>query len=109
MNWKLFIDDIKNPPDNDWIIARTSQKAIQLIKSLGFPTHISFDHDLGKDDDIINVVKWIVNTDLNEIEKGNNQWIPRGFSFYVHSMNPTGKHNIESILKHYLDFKFNKK
>lgn len=109
MSWKLFIDDIRNPPNDDWVIARTSKKAIQLIKSFGFPTHISFDHDLGEDDDAMKVAKWIVETDINEVEKGNNNWIPKNFSFTVHSANPVGKKNIESLLTQYLKFKFKNK
>lgn len=109
MSWKLFIDDIRNPPDrNDWVIARTSSKAIQLIKSLGFPNMISFDHDLGEDDDAMKVAKWIVNTDLDEVGKGNQNWIPSNFKFHVHSANPTGKQNIEGLLNSYLKHKTTK-
>lgn len=104
--WKLYIDDIRNPLDkSDWIIARNSKKAIQLIESLGFPSFISFDHDLGEDDDAMKVAKWIVNTDLDKIEEGNKHWIPSNFKFHVHSANPTGKANIEGLLNSYLKHK----
>lgn len=106
MTYQLYIDDIRNPPNgNDWVIARTSQKAISLIKSLGFPYKISFDHDLGEDDDAMKVAKWIVNTDLDKCDNDEFNWIPNNFSFVVHSANPTGKKNIEGLLNGYLKHK----
>jgi hypothetical protein len=106
MNYKLYIDDIRTPNDkNDWVIARSSEKAISLIKNLGFPSIISFDHDLGEDDTAMKVAKWIVNTDLDKEEQGKRDWIPSNFKFFVHSANPTGKANIEGLLNSYLKHK----
>jgi hypothetical protein len=110
MSWKLYIDDIRTPSDsNEWVIARTSRKAISLIQSLGFPHKISFDHDLGDDDDAMKVAKWIVNTDLDKEDNGELNWIPANFSFVVHSANPTGKQNIEGLLSGYLKHKKERK
>lgn len=106
MNYKLYIDDIRTPSDpNEWTIARTSTKAITLIKGLGVPTFISFDHDLGEDDDAMKVVKFLVDTDLDKEERGEKNWIPKNFKFHVHSANPTGKQNIEGLLNGYLKHK----
>ena len=106
MNYKLYIDDIRNPVDpTEWTIARTSKQAIAIIKGLGFPTFISFDHDLGEDDDAMKVAKFIVDTDLDKQEAGIVNWIPNNFKFYVHSANPTGKQNIEGLLNGYLKHK----
>lgn len=44
---KLFLDDIRNPPDNSWTIARTADVAIEFLKT-GAVEEISFDHDLGE-------------------------------------------------------------
>jgi len=48
---KIFIDDIRNPPDSSWTVARTSEEALNLMRG-NLPTisHISFDHDLGGED-----------------------------------------------------------
>lgn len=45
---KVYLDDIRNPPDDTWIIARNYNQAINLLKT-GKVTEISFDHDLGLD------------------------------------------------------------
>lgn len=47
MQWKLFIDDLRDPIFNDWLVARTCKEAIALVNLMGVPSEISFDHDLG--------------------------------------------------------------
>lgn len=42
---KLFVDDLRDPPDSTWIVARTGWQALHLIDLLDF-TEISLDHDL---------------------------------------------------------------
>lgn len=97
----LYIDDIRNPKtDNDWVIVRTSQEAIDYVKENGMPQHCSFDHDLGGDDTSMVFVKWLINED---IEKGNI--IPKNFNYWVHSANPIGKGNIDGMLRSYLKFR----
>lgn len=52
---KLWLDDIRLPPGDDWVWAKTVQDAMQeldLADAIGVPIHISFDHDLGDDDKI---------------------------------------------------------
>ncbi len=53
MTWKLWLDDlsdtIKPPPDDSWIIARSSAEAKEVIDKDGPPCYISFDFDLGVD------------------------------------------------------------
>jgi len=44
---KIYLDDIRDPPSSDWVVVRTADEAIDLIKS-GQVTEISFDHDLGE-------------------------------------------------------------
>ena len=82
MTYKLYIDDLRSPPNDDWVIARSSAKAISVIKSLGFPKEISFDHDLGEDDTAMKVAKWIVNTDSEWCTYQENA---------VHAINVLGK------------------
>mgnify|MGYP000555942061 CR=1 FL=1 len=54
---KLYIDDLRNPPDNTWTVARTSAAAIKtLAEQPRLPETISFDHDLGGDDTAVGVV-----------------------------------------------------
>jgi hypothetical protein len=43
---KLFLDDVRDPPDATWTIARTADEAIALLRT-GHVEHASLDHDLG--------------------------------------------------------------
>jgi len=42
----VYLDDIRTPPREDWVIARDFEEAI--VESRGLPDFISFDHDLGE-------------------------------------------------------------
>lgn len=101
--WKMFIDDERFPvKEDEFIIVRTVEQAIDKIKELGCPDFISFDHDLG--DNIptgFDLAKYLVETDLNH----NGSFIPNDFDYYVHSANPVGKKNISGLLDGYLSFK----
>ena len=46
MAMKIFLDDIRNPPDDSWTTCRSAEIAIALINELRVD-EISFDHDLG--------------------------------------------------------------
>lgn len=103
---KLYIDDIRTPKSNDFIIVRNFQEAIKYIETNGIPSYISFDHDLGVDENNFllptgyDFAKWLVEMDLDGIYK-----FPENFQYNVHSANPVGRHNIESLLNNYLNFK----
>lgn len=110
MTWNLFIDDERFPVNvtwgnssfysqHPWTIARTMAQVQELINNWGFPDFISFDHDLssneptGKD-----IANWMIEQDMNGTHR-----IPDDFNFYVHSRNPVGRENIESLLNSYLE------
>ena len=82
--WKLYLDDLRSQPTVDYVIARNVQEAISLIESKGFPSHISFDHDLGIDEggEVLesgyDVAKWIVSAD---------QWKDRNFIRFCNGFN----------------------
>lgn len=44
---KIFLDDVRDPPDNSWTVARTYDMAREMIIH-NFVEEISFDHDLGE-------------------------------------------------------------
>jgi len=96
---RFFLDDLRDPPDNGWIIARTSDEAKQYVLSNGMPSFASFDHDLGGDDTAMIFIKWLVNYDMDS----DYSIIPCDFEYIVHSANPVGKKNIEGYLENYLD------
>ena len=99
-DWKLFIDDLREPQNNSYLIARSSKEAIQIISATKCPNFISFDHDLGGEDTAMAVVHFLIEKDLDSL----GAFIPENFSFYVHSANPVGKENIV-LLSNYLSFR----
>jgi hypothetical protein len=88
---KLFIDDIREPPEAGYIIARSSNEAINIVKKQGWPTFMSLDHDLGDDDTTMVFLKRLV----EEIWDGKQN--PPDYK--VHSANPIGTLNIKSFME----------
>lgn len=101
VTYRLFIDDIREPIDPDWWIARTSADAITILETLGCPCEISFDHDLGGDDTAMIVVKLLIALDLD----AGGAFIPPDLVYSVHSVNPVGRENIRGLLDQYLAFR----
>lgn len=103
---KLYLDDLRELPNDSYDLARSYDQAVEYIKNNGIPDFISFDHDLGVDSDNnllptgYDFTKWLVEMDMN-----GTYTFPIDFSFFVHSANPVGKANIESYLNNYLKFK----
>lgn len=125
---RLFLDDLRVPLDclkvdymtyrqidlriylMDWVIVRSHGQFVKWIIENGMPDLISFDHDLGDDTNLKEVLpiwewfdidnnreytgmdsaKWLVNYCLD-----NDLVLP---DFAVHSANPAGYENIKSLL-----------
>ena len=85
---KLWIDDLREPPDEDWCWAKTSGVAISCLL-IGPVTEISFDHDLGGDDTTMSVAKLI------EQRAHDGAKPPK---WRIHSANPVGRKNLEAAL-----------
>ena len=103
---KIYLDDLRTPTEKFDFVVRNYDEAIEVIKKYGVPNYISFDHDLGVDDEGellksgYDLAKWIVESDLNGSYK-----LPSNFTYKVHSQNPVGKKNIISLLNAYLKYK----
>ena len=96
--WKLFLDDLREPKSDDFVIARNVKKAKELIKKKGFPSYMSLDHDLGKNEPTgYDFVKWIVN-------EYKDKELPE-FDFNIHSANPVGAKNMELLLNNFIKHK----
>ena len=120
----IFLDDIRMPKDVKWVelplvpwtIVRSYNEFVKVIENQGMPKFISFDHDLGEEhyhpsmysDDkedynrLYNTfkektgydcAKWAVDYCMEK-----NLIFPE---YTVHSMNPTGKTNIQSYIEQY--------
>lgn len=108
MKYKLFLDDLRSvemvypgKTDADFVIVRTYSDFIHYVKVHGLPDYISFDNDLGEDEDG-NLLpdgyacsKWLVYESKLDL---------RSLRFNVHSANPVAKIQIESLLNNYLNF-----
>jgi hypothetical protein len=128
---KLFLDDYRVPADcslymyqrgincdiyrEKWEIVRSYKQFIEWITKNGLPDIISFDHDLGDEfydpeeygSEVYNeeydnfefksgydCAKWLI-----EYCMDNNKPLPK---YIIHSMNPVGSKNIESLLASFL-------
>ena len=104
---RLYLDDIRNPKNDGFVVARTYEEAVRLVEMRGMPSYISFDHDLGEDEDGVELksgydfAKRIVEADFDK-----KITIPKNFDFNVHSANPVGAKNIEALLRNYFSYTF---
>lgn len=104
--YTMFLDDIRIPKEKFDVIVRNFDEATSHIIKYGMPRYISFDHDLGCDYNGVilknghDLAKWLVDMDIE-----NKYKFPNDFKFNVHSANPIGRNNIQSILNNYLQFK----
>lgn len=103
---KLYVDDIRNAPDESWMLVRTINSAIRFIEMYKTSiTHISLDHDISHqvqvgslsrpypcEETFQAVAHYIGSVYSNEFE------CPE---ITVHSANPVGANSIADILKRY--------
>lgn len=89
---KLWLDDVRECPYKDWVTAKSASEAIFILKT-GLVTHMSFDHDLGNDEDGTGytVSCWVEDAAFNNLIQPI-QW-------KIHSANPVGVNKIRSALE----------
>ena len=103
---KLFLDDVRTlamvyPNDDkaEWDIVRSYEDFVAYIKKDGLPPFISFDNDLGLDEngqvapDGYAATKWLV------YESGLDL---KNLKYHVHSANPVAAEQIKGLLNNYL-------
>jgi hypothetical protein len=99
MRPKLWVDDLREPPDRDWTWVKTSADAIRLMELCGnkalphgeraYWGEISLDHDLGGEDTTRPVVMWMCEHDY---------W---PMIVHVHTANPVGREWLEGMICRY--------
>jgi len=115
---RLYLDDIRTPVDDDWIVVRNYNEFVAQLKlnGLGNFEVISLDHDLGEGA----MVEYYTNVknnymlDYNNIEERTgmdccrylvsesmNEKIPLP-QVYIHSANPIGSANMMGYINNYL-------
>jgi hypothetical protein len=86
---RVFVDDTRRPPSDEWILARNFDEAIHLLGTRDV-IEVSLDHDLGIESRSgYDICKWMVENDV---------W-PRYVC--VHTANPVGRDNMLQLLNHY--------
>jgi len=98
-SYKLFLDDLRDPPDDSWTTVRSYDEGIKKIKDKGSPETISFDHDLGTGKTGDDFAKWLIDQHLDGMFKFKSN-----FKFLVHSANPVGSVNIRKRLDNFLKY-----
>jgi hypothetical protein len=96
---KLWIDDVRQPPSNDWIWVQSVAQAIPSIymyeRNMQDDTIIiDLDHDAGDfvryGGDYIEILNWLEREGI----------VDTGYFFHIHSMNPVGVQNMRAIIEH---------
>lgn len=93
---KIWLDDLRPPPDVTWYWAKTSQDALSNLMSYGSEcTHISLDHDLGNLDDRDGCGHDVL-AYLEEASASGGYW----FRHYlrVHSANPVASARMRATI-----------
>jgi hypothetical protein len=115
---RIYLDDVRTPVDDDWVVVRSYDEFVKTIKSigLGYISTISLDHDLGDSamQEYYNNVISNFKIDYNNITEKTgydcakflvsesmtkNIPLPQ---VYVHSANPVGSANIMGYINNYL-------
>lgn len=88
---KIWVDDIRKPPDETWVWFESSEATIiflQFLKRQNMPVHeMSLDHDLGGDDTTRPIVIWFCEADFWPVD------------VKVHSANPVGVEWLEGMIE----------
>lgn len=109
---KLWVDDIRNAPDESWTVARSVDSAISFIQQFGTQiTEISLDHDISHQvgmgevsrpypcvETFTAVARYMAEFYKETVAEYNG--VPK---VTVHSSNPMGAKNIQFILKDFPD------
>jgi len=99
MTYKLFLDDLRAPPDQTWIVARSVASAIEYVQTYGVPLEMSLDHDLGDGRDAPAFVSYLINEFLDDRISGVTR-----IKMYVHSANPVGRQNLYGTWESFVQF-----
>ena len=115
---RLYLDDVRTPTNNEWIVARNYDEFVSIIRLRGLENFevISLDHDLGDSA----MIEYYTNVKNNYTLEYNNILEKTGYDaakflvaesmnkniplpqIYVHSANPIGSSNMMGYINNYL-------
>lgn len=105
-SYKMFIDDLRDVekyyPNEEFVVVRTYQEAVQYVNEHGMPSFVSFDHDLGDTENSDEETGYTFAKFLVDYMMDNKIVTP--FDYHVHSANPVGSMNIISYLENAFKF-----
>lgn len=96
---KLWVDDVRRPPSDNWIWIKTVKMAKSIIHHYEHQYQddtitIDLDHDAGdfaKDGgDYIEILNWLEREGI----------VDTGYFFHIHSQNVVGVENMRRIIEH---------
>lgn len=91
---KLYVDDIREPPDSSWVIARSGHMGCVLVHLLrDHLVEVSLDNDMGEGQ--------IEGCEvLNRIEEMHfNGLLPNLEAVHIHTANPAARRRMEATLR----------
>ncbi len=96
---KLWIDDLRDAPDDSWTEVRKVEPAIRLLAH-HLIEEISIDHDIENrpDDETFKPIAYFIGMKFLFRAAVRDPWTPK---ITIHSMNPVGAKEIYDILKSY--------
>ena len=96
----LWLDDVRNPKDfikdydaNSVVWVKDYSGFVEFVNEGKLPDIVDFDHDLGEGRSGYDCAKYLVNWCID-----NDARLPE---IVIHSSNPVGKDNIESLVNSY--------
>ncbi len=99
---KLWIDDLRDPPDETWEVVRTAHRAICLLEDNEYE-EVSFDNDLGYESlygnkmlEGRNILGWLRN------RQANGLYVPPELK--VHTSNPDASQAMENDIQRMIGF-----
>lgn len=95
---KVWLDDLRDAPDDTWVVCRTPEDFAKVLHGIEVITVISFDHDLGYVDDFGDEVSGYTCARWLEKKLRSDATYPVP-EMRVHSMNPVGVRNIAHVIQ----------
>lgn len=110
---KIFVDDVREPPDRTWIVFRCMETALDFIKKMlalkiVVIKEISLDHDMGQDFEsgtyymsgynfLTKLESWFHARYEIDLKNGNKSdvYLP---IIRIHSSNPSGVEDMKRVL-----------
>lgn len=94
---KLFVDDYREVPNQDWHLAKSVTEAIRILAGPIYCEVVSLDHDIINRDGKHSFSEETFATVARYIALMPQDRLPK--VVYVHTSNPRGANDIEDILK----------